>query len=164
MNPTTKLHLGSAGYCMLLISLNWFRSVEYSRELGVTSESLVPVALAALLSLAIALYLVYCCVRVVLSRLESGRKVSAGRWIMSWTVALYALPLLWRQTSSSSWQEPDGAWASATGGYGHDLSSWVFLFAVLGLLLFQIYTRLLSDDQDPESDNPAHSEAALRRA
>jgi len=25
MNPSTKLYLGSAGYCALLISLNWFR-------------------------------------------------------------------------------------------------------------------------------------------
>lgn len=42
MTPLTKLHLGSAGYCALLGSLNWFRSVEYARPVGVTSERLVP--------------------------------------------------------------------------------------------------------------------------
>jgi len=152
MNSSTKLHLGSAGYCALLVGLNWFRSVEYSRQFGLKSESFAPIALAYLLSVAVALYLVYRCVRSALSRLESGRKVREGRWIKSWTVILYALPLLWHQTSSSSWREPDRALATATGGYGHALSSWVFLFAVLGLLLFQIFTRLTPDDEAAEPD------------
>ncbi len=150
MNPCTKLHLGSAVYCALLVGLNWFRSVEYSRQFGVTSESLAPIALATLLSLAVALYLIYRCVRSALTRLEEGRKVRGGRWIKSWSVILYALPLLWHQISSSSWREPDGALATATGGYGHALSSWVFLFAVLGLLLFQILTRLTPNDEDAD--------------
>ncbi len=163
MNPSTKLHLGSAGYCALLISLNWFRSVEYSRQFGVTSENLAPIALAALLSLAVVLYLIYRCVRAALSRLENGRKVRAGRWIESWGVIFYALPLLWHQTSSSSWREPDGAWAAATGGYGHALSSWVFLFAGSGLLLLQIFTRLTPKDEEVEPDGADNSGAAPLR-
>lgn len=163
MNPSTKLHLGSAGYCALLASLNWFRSVDYSREIGVRSESFAPIALAALLSLGVVLYLVYRCVRAALTRLEYGRKVGAGRWIESRTVILYALPLLWHRTSSSRWTEPDGALASATGGYGHSLSSWVFLFAVLGLLLFQIFTRLTKDDEDGQTVGADNSGTAPLR-
>ena len=169
MHSATKLHLVSAGYCAVLISLNWFRSVEYSRQSGVQSESFNPVALAALLSFAVALYLAYRCVRSALTRLEEGRKVKAGRWIKSWGVIFYALPLLWQQTSSSSWVEPDGALATATGGYGHASSSWVFLFAVLGLLLFQIFTRLTPGDVIPNQmaqripeAHPSMSESDLR--
>ena len=149
MSPSTKLHLGSAGYCALLVGLNWSRSVEYSRKFGLTSESLVPVALGLLLSVSVALYLVYHCVRFALNRLKSGKKVREGRWIESWGVIIYALPLLWHRVSSSSWTEADGALARATGGYGHAISSWIFLFAVLGLLLFQIRLRLAPDDVEP---------------
>ena len=92
MNPSTKIHLGSAGYCALLVGLNWFRSVEYSRQFGVTSESLAPIALAVLLSLTVALYLVYRCVRTALTRLEDRRKIRAGRWIESWAVSSKARP------------------------------------------------------------------------
>lgn len=149
MKPSTKLHLGSAVYCALLIGLNWFRSVEYSRQFGVTSESFAPIGLALLLSAAVALYLAYRCVRATLSRLESGKKVREGRWIESWSVIVYALPLLWHRISSSSWTEADGTLATATGGFGHALSGWVFLFAILGLLLFQILARLTDDDEEP---------------
>lgn len=146
MKYTAKLHLGSAGYCAVLIGLNWFRSVEYSRQSGLQSESFEPVALALVLSLVGVLYLAYRCLRDARARLESGRKVKTGRWIESWAVILYALPLLGHRVSTSSWREPDGALATATGGYGHACSPWVFLFAVLGLLLFQMFTRLTSDD------------------
>ena len=149
MNPSTKLHLRSAVYCALLICLNWFRSVEYSRQVGVTSESFAPIGLALLLSAAVVLYLAYRCVRSALSRLESGKKVREGRWIESWGVIVYALPLLWHRISSSSWTEADGALATATGGFGHALSGWVFLFAILGLLLFQILARLTDDNEEP---------------
>jgi hypothetical protein len=146
MNPSTKLHLVSAGYCALLAGMNWFRSVEYSRKLGLVNESISPIGLSFLLSAAVGLYLVYHCVRSALIRLESGAKVREGRGIESRIVILYALPLLWHRNSSSSWMEPDGVMATATGGYGHSLSVWVFTFAVLGLLLFQILTRLTPDD------------------
>ena len=156
MNKSTKFDLGSAGYCALLVGLNWFRSVEYSRKIGVSSESNSPVALAFLVSAAVALYLVYRCVRSALSRLESGKKMREGNWIETWSVIVYALPLLWHQTSSSSWIEADGALATATGGYGHDLSSRIFLFAIMGLLLFQILARLTGDDEEPNhSPEPA---------
>ena len=49
MTPSSKLHLGSAGYYAVLTGLNWYRSVEYARKPGVTgmtSETLSPVALA----------------------------------------------------------------------------------------------------------------------
>lgn len=149
MNSTAKLHLGSALYCALLVGLNWFRSVEYARPIGVTSETFAPIALALLISAAVAVYLLYRCVRSSLSLLESGRKVRAGRWIESWSVTIYALPLLWHRTSISSWTEADGALATASGGFGHTLSGWVFLLATLGLLLFQILARLVGDDEGP---------------
>lgn len=149
MNPSTKLHLGSAGYCALLVGLNWSRSIEYSRQFEVTIESFAPIGLAILLSAAVALYLVYGCVRSTLSRLASGKKVGEGSWIESWRVIFYALPLLYYRTSTSGWTEVDGARATATGGYGHALSCWVFLFAIVGLLLFQILARLTDDDDEP---------------
>jgi len=164
MNSSAKLHLGSAGYCALLIGLNWFRSVEYSRQFGVKSESFGPVALAALLSLAVLVYLVYRCVRAALTRLERGGKLREGRWIVNWGVLLYALPLLWHQNSSSSWLEPDGTWANATGGYGHPLSAWVFLFAILGLLLVQILARLTSNDDGAGAGGSDHPGASPLRA
>jgi hypothetical protein len=151
MNPFAKLHLRSAVYCALIVGLNWFRSVEYSRQFGVTSESFAPIGLALLLSAAVALYLAYRCVRRALSRLESGKKVREGRWIESWSVMVYALPLLWHRISSSSWVESDGTLATSTGGFGHALSGWVFLFVILGLLLFQILARLTGDDEEPSA-------------
>lgn len=149
MKPSAKLHLGSAAYCALLIALNWFRSVEYSRQFGVKSEGVAPIGLAFLLSTTVVLYLVYRCVRSVLARLESGRKLSEGSWIGNWGVMVYALPLLWHRTSSASWTEADGSLATATSGYGHALSSWIFLLAILGLLLLQILARLTGDDEGP---------------
>jgi hypothetical protein len=148
MSPLIKLHLGSATYCLLLISLNWVRSVEYSRPLGITSETIAPVGLALLLSAAVVLYFAYRCIRAALSRLEKGNKVREGRWIESWSVIVYTLPLLVFRSSSSHWVEPDGTLAKATGGFGHALSTWVFLFAILGLLLFQILARLTDDDDE----------------
>lgn len=150
MRPTTRLHLISAGYCALLIGLNWFRSVEYSRQFGVTKESFSPGGLAFVLSAAVAAYLFYRCVRSALARLQSGRRVREGRWVESWLVIVYALPLLFHRISSSSWIEADGALAKATGGFGHAFSGWVFLFAILGLLLFQILARLTGDDEEPK--------------
>lgn len=152
MNPSTKLHLGSAGYCALLVGLNWSRTVEYSRQSGVTSEGVSPIALALLLSGGVALFLLVRCVRVALARLENGRRLKEGRWIPSRGVIAYALPLLLHRTTVSTWIEPDGALATASGGYGHAASSWVFLFAVLGLLLFQILARLTGDDAEPEAE------------
>jgi len=160
MSPTIKLHVWSAGYCASLVGLNWFRSVEYSRQIGLHSESVNPVALAFLLSVAVVLYLGYRCVRFALARLESGKKVRSGRWIKSWSVIVYALPLLWHRTSTSSWKEADGTLVTATGGYGHALSSWIFIFAIIGLLLFQFFTRLNPDNEDAEP-TPAGNQAGL---
>lgn len=158
MNPFVKLHLGSAGFCGLLISLNWFRAVEYSRSFGVKSESFAPAAFALLLSAGAALYLGWLCVRSALAALEAGRKVREGRWIESRGVILYALPLLWHRSSSSTWIEPDGALATATSGYGHASSTWIFVFAIASLLLFQILMRLTSDDgADPSGSHRTRS-------
>lgn len=148
MNPLLKLHLGSAAYCAILVSLNWFRIIEYTRKSGLTKESLTPVGLAALLSGAAALYLILLCLRAARTRLEEGRKIAPGRWIQSRAVLLYALPLLWHQESTSSWMEPDGSMATLSRGYGHGLSTQVFFFAIAGMLLFQILARLTSDDKD----------------
>jgi hypothetical protein len=149
MNPILKLHFGSAGYCALLISLNWFRSIEYSRQVGLKSESFAPIGLVWLLSAGIALYLAYRCGRSALARLKTGRKVREGNWIESWSVIVYALPLLVHRTTSSSWNEADGALARMTSGYGDAISGRIFLYAVLGLLLFQILMRLEPNDQMP---------------
>jgi len=40
--------------------------------------------------------------------------------------------------------------AKATGGYGSDLSIAVFLFAIAGLLLFQILSRLSTEETEAE--------------
>jgi hypothetical protein len=146
MTPRVKLHVVSATIASVFIALNWFRSVTYDRTNGITAESFSPVALAALISGALALYLTMLCVRSARVRIESGRGVGEGRWIQSWLVIVYALPLLWHQNSTSVRKEVDGAMATVTGGYGHDLSTWVFIFTVIGLYLFQIYVRLSTDE------------------
>jgi hypothetical protein len=152
MSPSAKLHFGSAGYCAFLVGLNWFRSVEYSRQVGVMREVLAPIVVAALIALAVAVYLVYRCVRTAAARLESGQKVGEGGWIESWSIILYAVPLLFHRTSTSKWIEPDGSLVTATGGYGHALSPWVFGFAIAGLLSFQILMRLDSGDEEAEPE------------
>lgn len=148
MNPSIKLQIGSAGYCALLACLNWSRSVERSHQNGVFHRSSVdPIALAVLLAVGIVFYLLYRCVRAALRRLEIGRSVREGRWIKSWGVVVYALPLLFHLNSTARWKEADGAFVTVTGGYGHNLSIWVFVFAILGMFLFQMLTRLSTDDE-----------------
>ena len=142
MNRFFKLHVQSAFYCGVLISLNWYRTTHYARGDGVTSESILPVALALLLSVAIVVALAWRIAKRARWRLEGGERVRPGRWIESWSVAIYALPLLWQHITTASWKEPDGALATSVGGYGHALSSWIFLFAIGGLLLAQIGNRL----------------------
>lgn len=152
MKPSTKLHISCAGYCALLASLNWFRSVEYSGTGGgLKSESVSAVGGALLISGAFALYLASHCLRAARRRLETRSKVQTGNWIQSWSVFAYALPLLWHQQATSVWREADGVMATATQGYGHALSTWVFVFAVIGMLLFQILLRLSDDRNDPQS-------------
>ncbi len=148
MSPILKLHLGSAGYCGMLASLNWWKSVQYSRQFGITNESNSPIALAFLISAAVALLLGFLCVWTAIKRLESGRKVRGGRWITHWGVLVYTLPLLGHRASSSSWIEADGVVATGTSGYGYAGSNAIFAFAVAALLLFQILARLIPDDED----------------
>lgn len=148
MNPRTKLHLWSAAYCALLASLNWFRTVEYSRRVGMTYQSYVPVGVAWLLSFLTVLYLAWLCIRQAQLKLELGVKVAPGKWIQSPLVILYALPLLWHQQATTSWREMDGTLATMTNGYGQPLSSWVFCYAVVGLLLFQVLVRLSTEGEE----------------
>jgi hypothetical protein len=89
--------------------------------------------------------LMFLCIRSAKLRLENGPIINEGRWIQSWWVLLYFVPLLFRRTTTSSWVELDGCFASSTGGYGHNSSFQVFLMAVLSVLLIQIYSRLLPE-------------------
>ena len=148
MKPLARLHLASAVYCGVLVSLNWFQVTHYARTQGLTSEAISPVGLALLLSIIVLLVLAWRILRLVRWHLEQGRRVGAGRWIESWSVALYALPLLWHRVTTSSWTEADGAVATTTGGFGHAWSLWVFVFALGGLLLAQIGSRLSSRQHD----------------
>jgi hypothetical protein len=150
MTSLPKLHLQSAGFCAVLVALNWFRTVDYSRGLGLQHESINGVGGALLIAAVAVLMLSRRIFRAVRWRLEHGRTVTPGRWIRSWGAIFYALPLLLRFNQGSSWIEPDGARATSLGGYGHDLSSFVFLLAVAALLLFQIAERL--DDRSPHQD------------
>lgn len=153
MKSFLQLHVGSAAYCAVLLVLNWSWSVQYSRQVGITSESVSPVVFAYLLSIGVALYYAVRCLRAAASRLEKGNKVSEGRWIRSWSVVVYALPLLFHRNSTSSWIAADGALATTTSGFGHPISSSVFLFAILGLLLFQIFSRLNTDAEDDRTNH-----------
>jgi hypothetical protein len=164
MHARTKLHILSASYGAVLASMNWFRSVQYSRTNGVIAESVFPVALAVLLSGMVACYLAVRCFRLARTRLESGSKVREGKWIRSWAIIVYALPLLWHQTSTSTSQAEDGATVVTTGGYGHALSAYLFMFAIVGLLLFQISTRLHPDDQEPSTAPDSTAGSVTARA
>jgi hypothetical protein len=153
MKSFVQLHVGSAAYCAVLLVLNWSWSVKYSRQVGLTSESVSPVAFALLLSIGVSLYYAFRCLIAAASRLEKGTKVGEGRWIRSWSVLVYALPLLFHKNSTSNWIDGDGALATTSSGFGHQLSTWVFLFAILGLLLFQIFSRL---NLNPEEGRTNH--------
>ncbi len=123
-----------------------------------------PVVFAYLLSIGVALYYAFRCLKAAASRLEKGKKVSEGRWIRSWSVLVYALPLLFHRRSTSSWIDGDGALATTTTGFGHQISTSVFFFAVLGLLLFQIFTRLNMDPEEGRTNHYSQLRGAARRS
>ncbi len=162
MKRMTRIHLFSVLHCAVLIALNWFWSARYSRQEGVTSESVSPVALAFILSACVVAYFTFRCIRLAAFRLERGERVPPGSWIQSWSVILYAVPLLFHKVSTSSWIEGDGAYSSATTGYGHELSPFVFLFAVIGLLLGQVSSRLKTDRGKSQTHRPSPRSTALR--
>ncbi len=147
MKPRLRLHLICASSCALLVSLNWFRSVQYARNSGVTSESLAPIALALLLSAVAATGLAAQCFRLARIRLERGDRISRGAWIQNGWVVGYALPLLWHQQSTSTSLTSDGVAATTIAGYGHTLSIYVFACAIVAMFLYQIRFRLLSVDE-----------------
>ncbi len=143
MSPNTRLHLQSAGYGVLLTCLNWSYRVEHKQALSHGYYSFDAVNLALLISLGVVFYYGRRCFRDARYRLETGRRVEGGKWIQSWRVMAYALPLLYKRDAVSIWREIDGTMKTASGGYGHTLSVWVFLFAVIGILLFQFHQRLM---------------------
>jgi len=158
MKPTAKRHLRSALYCALLAGLNWFNSIEYARKIGVTHEGFYPVEWAFLVSGGVAVYFVFRCIKAARICLEHGEAVKKGKWIQDWAVLIYAIPLLFGRQSTSNWYEPDGALATTTRGYGHALSGSILVFAVVGMLAFQIHQRLSGGRGepkcDPETPNP----------
>jgi hypothetical protein len=149
MKPNAKLHLKSALYCGLLAGMSWFSSIEYSRKVGVVEENFYPIGLAFLLSGTVAVYLAYRCMKEAGIRLERGDAVRNGKWIQDWAVVVYALPLLFSRQIGSNWYEPDGAFATATRGYGNAFSGLIFLLAVAGMLVFQIFSRLSDGGKEP---------------
>jgi hypothetical protein len=154
MKPDAKLHLKSALYCALLVGLNWSYSTEYSRTPGVTRVELSPAWLALVLSVATAGYLAYRCVQAARLRLESGKAVAKGEWIQNGAVLIYVLPLLFGKRWTSSWTEPDGTLVAAQRGFGHACSAWILIFAVIGLLAYQVLSRLSEGSEVPNQAPP----------
>lgn len=142
MTSSNRVHLHSACYCAVLISLNWSFSVEYGRELGRLRESTFGIGGAVVLSAGVTLYLLYRCVRLAKAHLESGTGVGPGRWFPDLEVLVYSLPLLYRHSMDATWTAPDGALATRTGGFGHELSTTVFSLSICSLLLYQVFLRL----------------------
>lgn len=155
MHPKATLHLVSLIYCAILVSLNWFQTTTRSSPSGFSQHEVIPVELAVVLSIAVMAVLAVFCVFKVRSRLERGHKVGEGKWIQSYLCFLYALPLLWRQNLTSTSIDVDGTKTIVSGGYGHELSGWVLLYAVLGLLLLQIARRLAEKKTQPQRVSPA---------
>jgi hypothetical protein len=149
MKPDAKLHLKSGLYCALLAGLNWSNFIEYSGKLGLTRVELSPAMLALLFSVVTAFYLAYRCMKAARVRLERGEGVKKGKWIQNGAVVIYTLPLLFGRQWTSTWTEPDGTPALARRGYGHAWSAWIFVFAVAGLLAFQILSRLSDRREEP---------------
>jgi hypothetical protein len=149
MKPNAKLHLKSALYCGLLAGMSWFSSIEYSRKVGVVEENFYPIGLAFLLSGTVAVYLAYRCMKEAGIRLERGDAVRNGKWIQDWAVVVYALPLLFSRQIGSHSYEPNGAFATATRGYGNALSPLISLLAVAGMLAFQILSRRSDGRKEP---------------
>jgi hypothetical protein len=127
--------------------MNWSRVTSFSSPAHMWREDYHPVAIAFGLSAFIAAVLAVLCVRMARRCLESGQKVPPGRWIHTYAPIFYALPLLFHSTGSSTSLAAGGGTTVVSGGYGHELSSWVFLFAVTGMLLAQIAIRLYRDPE-----------------
>ena len=130
MNSKTRIHLFSGVFCAVLVGLNWFRVVHFSRKIGRLSDGTGPFLFAYLLAGAVALFLAFSCIRLCRSTLRHGTK-----WITEWVPFLYALPLLYRTQAASTWIEPDGATATQVWRYG--VSATLFWLAVITLALFQ---------------------------
>ena len=142
MSPSAKLHLGSAAYALLLCSVNWTYQVKYLRQVGLTASSWTPAGLALVFSFTVMVVLLVRIVRQVRTALAAGTRIAPARWIDTWFVLVYLLPLLWRNTATSTSIDSDGTTMLVTRGYGHEGAPLVFLFAAASLLLFQVYTRL----------------------
>lgn len=155
MPPKLKLHLVSAAYCAYLISQNRFTSMTRSGGVGILSEATSPWENALMLSGAIAIFLTLLCVWKARWLLERGGKIREGRWIQSYSCLLYSLPLLWHQYFSSTSVDADGISTVVRRGYGNEFSVRIFCFAVLGLLLLQIATRLSGPKQLVKHSSPS---------
>jgi hypothetical protein len=152
MSTKARTHLFSAVFCALLIALNWYRFVHFSRKLGVLSDGVGPFIIAYLLSGAVVLFLAFSCIRICRFTLRAGTK-----WITDWIPFLYALPLLYRTQAITTWTEPDGAAATQVTGYGSFPT--LFWLAVAALALFQARSVALQirngSNQLPDPTSPS---------
>jgi hypothetical protein len=156
MRPKTKIHLFSLILCSVLVGLNWFRVVSFSRKIGQLSDGTGPFLFAYFIAAAVALILALSCIRLCRSTLCRGTK-----WVTEWVPFLFALPLLYRTQAGSTWIEPDGATARQVWGYG--VTDGLFWLAVIAIALFQ--ARLVALDiwmRSNQSTDPTLSSVTSR--
>jgi hypothetical protein len=150
MKTNTKIHIASLILSVGLCSLNWHYEIKYDRTYGVLSEANAPVGAAYLSVIALAICLFLSCAHALKQALIRGTKIEWRGWFYSKLPFFYPLPLLFHHIRSSDWRESDGAWAHRIGGYGHPLSSKIFIFALICIALIQI-RELLKNRVSDES-------------
>ena len=148
MTRTSKIHLAGAVYCAVIVVLNRYDIVHYSRTIGLIQSGSAPLLFAYAIGWMTVLCLGAACIYSAERILSLGFRLRSGEWMPCRLVFLYALPLIFVRGTTSVWVEPDGATATRTSGYG-SVGSNLFMLTVLALILLQILVRLRSDKEGP---------------
>ena len=148
MQRSEKIHIAGAVYCAAMIGMNRYDIVHYSRISGLTQSGFAPFIIADALAWMASVGLGIGCIVSIWSILSRGLRLIPGEWIPCRIVFLYTLPLLFVNQATSSWVEPDGAYATRSSGSGF-VGSPLFFLTVLSLILFQVFIHLRADSDGP---------------
>ena len=144
MLRTSKFHLVGAAYCALIVSLDWYNVVNYSRKEGLLQSGIAPFIFAIAIAWLSFVVLGAGCVWEIWRILTRGLRLTPAPWLPCRMVFLYAVPLLIVRQSTSVWVEADGATATRSSGFG-TADSGLFLLTIGSLALLQVLVHLRAD-------------------
>jgi hypothetical protein len=157
MLRTSKIHLMGAAYCALIVSLDWYDVVQYSRGVGLLQNGCAPVIFAIAIAWLTFAVLGAGCIFEICRIITRGLRLSAAPWLPCRLVFFYSFPLLIVRHSTSLWVEADGATATRSTGFGAP-DSRLFPLTVGSLGLLQVLVHLRTDRNGPnQSSNPTFS-------